>query len=404
MSNFDFQNDMNDDYKVVLKVIGVGGAGGNVVNTMVDAGINNPFLEYIAINTDVPALRKNKAGIKIQIGKKIAGGRGSGNEPAKGKLAAEENMDEISEVIKDANMVFIAAGMGGGTGTGASPVVAKLAKDAGILTVAFVTKPFSFESPEKMQAAMAGIEELRKHVDSLIVVPNEKLLAESNKKLSFFDAFKIADNVLMDGVKSISDIILETGYINIDFADVRTTMVDSGLAHLVIGRGKGKEKAQEALSSALKSPLLETSITGAKRILVNLTISTDTLLEDIDYVSAEITKITDEKVKTKFGAIFDESLEDEMVVTIVATDFDEPRDVIKVGNPIIDVELANGYEGSPYSYGSVPTQNSSEPRTIDIGAVKKSTDEIAAKATKSITSFGADFDDINKLLFPDGQP
>ena len=263
---------------VVIKVIGVGGGGGNALNRMIEDGIQG--VEYIAVNTDAMALSSSKAVTKVQIGQKLTGGRGAGAKPEIGEKSAQENKDEISAAISGSNMVFIAAGMGGGTGTGAAPVVAQLAHDMGILTIGVVTKPFGFEGKMKMQKAEAGIEELRQHVDALIVIPNSKLLSVSERKLTMMESFAMSDDILKTGVKAIAEIVTVESYMNVDFADVETTLKEAGLAHMAVGLGTGKDKVNEAFSSVVSSPLLETSLTGAKRLLLNVTFSPDVYLED----------------------------------------------------------------------------------------------------------------------------
>ena len=275
-----FSIDNETEPVVNIKVVGVGGGGGNALNCMVSTGIKD--IEYISVNTDAMALRSSKATAKIQIGTKLTKGRGAGNKPEIGERSAQENREEIAAALKGANMVFITAGMGGGTGTGAAPVVAEIAKEMEILTVAVVTKPFLFEREQKMKQAEAGIEELKKHVDSLIVIPNEKLLLGSDKPLTMKESFALADDILKTGVKSISDLITENGFIHLDFADVSSIMKDAGYAHMAIGHGAGKDKASEAANAVISSPLLETSISGATRVLVNIVMSEDVLSSDVD--------------------------------------------------------------------------------------------------------------------------
>ena len=282
-----FSIDNETEPVVNIKVVGVGGGGGNALNCMVSTGIKD--IEYISVNTDAMALRSSKATAKIQIGTKLTKGRGAGNKPEGGERSAQENREEIAAALKGANMVFITAGMGGGTGTGAAPVVAEIAKEMEILTVAVVTKPFLFEREQKMKQAEAGIEELKKHVDSLIVIPNEKLLLGNEKPLTMKESFALADDILKTGVKSISDLITENGFINLDFADVSSIMKDAGYAHMAIGHGAGKDKASEAANAVISSPLLETSISGATRVLVNIVMSEDVLSSDVDTATKLIT-------------------------------------------------------------------------------------------------------------------
>ena len=347
MSDFNYEEALEPD--VNIKVIGVGGGGGNAVNCMVESGVNN--IEYIAINTDAKALNKSKATTRIPIGTKLTKGRGAGNKPEICQKSAEENRDEIETHLKGADMIFITAGMGGGTGTGAAPVVAKIAKEMDILTVAVVTKPFLFEREQKMAQAERGIEELRKYVDSLIVIPNEKLLVGLDKPLTMIQSFALSDDVLKTGVKSISDLIVEEGYINLDFADVSTIMKGAGYAHMAIGHGSGKDKAKEAANAVISSPLLETSISGAKRLLINIAMSEDVLSSDVDQATKMITDTAADNVEFIFGTAFKEDMQDEMTITVIAAGFGEDGDVpadddlglssgaddvIQIDNPLID--------------------------------------------------------------------
>ena len=322
MTDFIYEDAFEPD--VNIKVIGVGGGGGNALNCMVASGVQD--IEYIAINTDAKALNNSKATTRIQIGAKLTKGRGAGNKPASGQQSAEENKEEIEAALKGADMVFITAGMGGGTGTGAAPVVAKIAQEAGILTVAVVTKPFAFEREQKMAQAEKGIMELKKYVDSLIVIPNEKLLEGMDKPLTMRESFALADDILKTGVKSISDLIVEEGYINLDFADVSTIMKGAGYAHLAIGHGSGKDKAKEAANAVIASPLLETSIAGAKRLLINITMSEDILSSDVDNATKMITDKAADNVEFIFGTAFKEDMQDEMTITVIAAGFDEEPD------------------------------------------------------------------------------
>ena len=320
MSDFNYEEALEPD--VNIKVVGVGGGGGNALNCMVESGVNN--IEYIAVNTDAKALNKSKATTRIPIGAKLTKGRGAGNKPEVGQRSAEENRDEIETHLKGADMIFITAGMGGGTGTGAAPVVAKIAKEMDILTVAVVTKPFAFEREQKMAQAEKGIAELRKYVDSLIVIPNERLLVGLDKPLTMMQSFALADDVLKTGVKSISDLIVEEGYINLDFADVSTIMRGAGYAHMAIGHGSGKDKAKEAANAVITSPLLETSISGAKRLLINIAMSEDILSSDVDAATKMITDTAADDVEFIFGTAFKEDMHDEMTITVIATGFNDP--------------------------------------------------------------------------------
>ena len=309
-----------DENVTTIKVIGVGGGGGNAVNRMVSDGLQG--VEFIAMNTDQQALAKNHASVKVQLGSKLTKGRGAGADPEIGQRAAEESKDEISNALKGAQMVFITAGMGGGTGTGAAPVVAEVAHDLGILTVGIVTKPFSFEGKRKMGLAEQGIANLLMHVDSLIVIPNERLKMISQEKITLMNAFQAADNVLRQGVESISALINVPAFINLDFADVRSIMKDAGYAHMGVGSAKGAGKAENAAKAAISSPLLETSIAGAHGVIINITSSPDIGLEDVETAAGLITQSAHPDANIIWGTAFDENLSDEMRVTVVATGFD----------------------------------------------------------------------------------
>lgn len=302
-----------------IKVIGVGGGGGNAVNSMVNAGIVG--VEFISINTDRQILENSKATHKIQIGEKTTGCMGAGGDPTVGRKAAEESREAISEVLKNTDMVFITAGMGGGTGTGAAPIVAEIAKEMGILTVGIVTKPFRFEGRKRMVQAEEGIKELEKNVDSLIVIPNERLRLLGDKSLGIRDAFGKANEVLWQGVKSISDTIKVPGYINLDFADIKSVMKDAGRAHMGIGRGKGADCAAEATEKAITSPLLETTIEGASGVIINVTCSSDMPLDKIEEAGDLISQNTHPDANIIFGSVFDEDMGDEMLITVIATGF-----------------------------------------------------------------------------------
>ena len=301
-----------------IKVIGVGGGGGNAVDRMAKAGISG--VELIAVNTDKQALARSLAK-PIPIGEKVTSGRGAGAKPEVGQKSAEESRDSIVEALDDAQMVFITAGMGGGTGTGAAPIIAEIAKGKGILTVGIVTKPFAFEGSHRMKQAEAGIAELAQHVDSLIVIPNERLKYVSDQKITFANAFGIADDVLRQGVNSVTDLITMPAFINLDFADVTAVMKDAGHAHMGIGRASGKDKAEQAANSAISSPLLETTIAGAKGVIISITASPDITLEDVDTAAGIVRAQADEDANIIFGVAFDEKLDDEMIVTVIATGF-----------------------------------------------------------------------------------
>ena len=309
-----------DENVTTIKVIGVGGGGGNAENRMVSDGLQG--VEFSAMNTDQQALAKNHASVKVQLGSKLTKGRGAGADPEIGQRAAEESKDEIANALKGSQMVFITAGMGGGTGTGAAPVVAEVAHDLGILTVGIVTKPFSFEGKRKMGLAEQGIANLLMHVDSLIVIPNERLKMISQEKITLMNAFQAADNVLRQGVESISALINVPAFINLDFADVRSIMKDAGYAHMGVGSAKGAGKAENAAKAAISSPLLETSIAGAHGVIINITSSPDIGLEDVETAAGLITQSAHPDANIIWGTAFDENLSDEMRVTVVATGFD----------------------------------------------------------------------------------
>ena len=322
--SFEISNEYEDVTKI--KVIGVGGGGGNAINRMVDSGVQG--VEFIAVNTDKHVLMFSKADTKIQIGEKVTAGKGAGARPEIGQKAAEESMDVINDSLNGTDMVFITAGMGGGTGTGAAPVIAQMAKDKGILTVGIVTKPFNFEGRRRMAQAEDGIAELAKHVDSLIIIPNERLKLVSDEKITLVNAFNVADDVLRQGVRSIAELITVPGLINLDFADVTAIMKDAVHAHMGVGRGSGKDKAETAANAAISSPLLETTIKGSKGIIINITASNDIALEAVDTCCSIISDAADPDANIIFGVAFDESLDDEMVVTVVATGFGDVKNEI----------------------------------------------------------------------------
>ncbi len=315
-----FEIDAEFESAVQIKVIGVGGGGGNAVNRMIDEGIQGA--EFIAVNTDKQVLMQSKATHKIQIGEKSTHGQGAGGKPEVGARAAEESADSISDAIKGTDMVFVTTGMGGGTGTGAAPVIAGIAKEMGCLTIGVVTKPFNFEGKRKMNEAVAGIEKLAKNVDSLVVIPNQKLLVGENRTTHFRDAFAKADEVLLQGVKSISELITVPGFINLDFADVTSVMKDAGYAHMGVGRAKGKDKAEVAAQLAISSPLLETSIAGAKGVIISFTASEDIDIEEIERAAELITASASEDANITWGIVFDSALDDELVITVIATGFE----------------------------------------------------------------------------------
>ena len=324
-----FGMDMGPDSVVNIKVIGVGGGGNNVVNRMVHTGTKG--VDFIAVNTDKQALTMSAATYKIQIGEKLTQGQGAGSDPEVGRKSAEESRTQIAKALEGANMVFITAGMGGGTGTGAAPIVADIAKEQDILTVGVDTKPFRFEGSRRMKQAEGGIAELRNKVDSLVIIPNERLKLASDTKITMQNAFEIADDVLQQAVQSISDLIKNTGFINLDFADVSAVMKDAGRAHMGVGRAAGKDKAEAAAKMAISSPLLETSINGARGVLINVTGSMDIGLEEVETAANLVQEAAHPDANIIFGAAFDDSLEDELRVTVIATGFDEKDEPAAMG-------------------------------------------------------------------------
>ncbi|MBQ2705028.1 MAG: cell division protein FtsZ [Clostridia bacterium] len=314
---FEVANEL--DKVVQIKVVGVGGGGGNAVNRMVDAGVNS--VEFIAINTDASALLLSKADHKLQIGEKSTNGQGAGAKPEVGHSAAEESRDEIAAILRGTDMVFITAGMGGGTGTGAAPIVAEIAKELGILTVGIVTKPFAFEGKLRMNQAEKGIAALSEHVDSLIVIPNERLKHVSEEKITLKNAFIIADDVLRQGVQSISDLIKFPQMVNLDFADVTAIVKDSGYAHMGVGFATGRDKAEIAAKSAITSPLIETDMKGAKGVIINITGSVDIGLEEVEIASTIVQETAHEDANIIWGVSLDENLDDAIRMTVIATGF-----------------------------------------------------------------------------------
>ena len=316
-----FEIEMDERPAASIKVVGCGGGGGNALNRMVDCGVTG--VDFIAVNTDVQALRTSRAATMIQIGEKLTKGLGAGATPEIGKKAAEESREEIANALRGADLVFVTAGMGGGTGTGAAPVVAEIARDMGILTVAVVTKPFAFEGKTRMRKAETGIDELKQRVDTLVVIPNERLLQVCPKGTSFKGAFNFADDVLRQGIQGISDLISQTGIINLDFADVKAVMESGGMAHLGIGVGKGEKAMADAAQNAISSPMLETSIDGARAVLINVTCNSDCSITDINDAVEMITAAADSEANIIFGASIDDTLEDEVRITVIATGFEK---------------------------------------------------------------------------------
>ena len=322
-------SEMFQERVVKIKVIGVGGAGNNVINRMIDAGVEG--VDFIVINTDKQDLNKSNCKNKLQIGEKLTGGMGAGSKPDIGKKSAEESRAAISKILEGTDMVFITAGMGGGTGTGAAPIVADMAHEAGILTVGVVTKPFKFEGANRMRQAEAGITELADKVDSLVIIPNDRLKYVTDQKITFANAFGIADDVLKQAVTSISGLV---GYsdrviINLDFADVSAVMKDAGRAHMGVGTASGREKAEQAALAAINSPLLETSINGATGVLVNVTGSAELTLDDVETAAGIVQENANPEANIIFGATYTDEFEDEMRVTVIATGFEQKREAPK---------------------------------------------------------------------------
>ena len=365
---FEIDN-MLEETPQTIKVVGVGGGGGNAVNRMADAGVQH--VELVCMNTDRQALSRSQAKTRVQIGEKNTQGRGAGSKPEVGAKAAEESRELIAATLKGADMVFVTAGMGGGTGTGAAPVVAEIAKDMGALTVGIVTKPFAFEGKRRMDQAEKGIAELRKHVDSLVVIPNERLKLVSEQRITLANAFSIADDVLRQGVQSISDLILLPGLVNLDFADVTAVMKDAGYAHMGVGRASGKEKAEAAANMAISSPLLETAINGAKGVIINITSSPDIGLDEIEVASSMIAEQADSEANIIWGAAFDENMEDEISVTVIATGFENDHN---------STENENSWS-SKFMSGKV--ENQSSENKSDVQSEEKAQGSRAGQASST---------------------
>jgi cell division protein FtsZ len=325
---------------VTIKVVGVGGAGNNVVNRMVRSGTKG--VDFIAINTDKQALAVSNSSQKVQIGEKLTHGQGAGSDPEIGKRSAEESRNNIAKTFEEADMVFITAGMGGGTGTGAAPVIAEIARESGILTVGVVTKPFSFEGKRRLLQAESGISELMGKVDSLLIIPNDRLKFATDQKVTFANAFEIADDVLRQAVVSISDLIKNTGFINLDFADVTTIMKDAGFAHMGVGHAAGREKAEAAAKAAIASPLMETSIEGARGVLINITGSMDMGLDDVETAANLVQAAAHPDANIIFGATFDEAMDDEIRVTVIATGFDDKKKSADATKAAVEFEKKTG--------------------------------------------------------------
>ncbi|MGO5095678.1 cell division protein FtsZ [Agathobaculum sp. LCP25S3_E8] len=335
---FEFEQSL--DSVVNIKVIGVGGGGGNAVNRMVESGVQG--VEFISINTDMQALNYSQAGTKIQIGEKLTKGQGAGANPEIGRKAAEESKDQIAAALANTHMVFITAGMGGGTGTGAAPVVAQIAREMGILTVGVVTRPFAFEGKKRLEQALGGIDELNKNVDSLVIIPNERLKYVSEQKITFKNAFEIADGVLRQAVANISELITVPGFINLDFADVTSVMKDAGYAHIGTGRAAGKDKAAEAARMAISSPLLETSIDMAHGVIVSVIGSDDIGLDEVETAATMVQQAAHPDAHIIFGAFIDDTMDDEIRVVVIATGFDSIPNSAKMNMDGKQPEQASG--------------------------------------------------------------
>ena len=361
-----FAFEIGRESDVSIKVIGIGGGGGNAVNRMVTGGVSG--VDFIAINTDKQVLNFSAAPVKLQIGEKITRGRGAGSNPDVGRSAAEESMDEIRRLMEGAEMVFITAGMGGGTGTGAAPVVAGIAREMGILTVGIVTRPFSFEGMRRIKQAEEGIARLREKVDALLIIPNERLKLVSEQKITFQNAFEIADNVLRQAIQSISELITVPGLVNLDFADVETIMKNAGYAHMGVGRASGKSKAADAAKMAIQSPLLETSIDGARGVILNVTGSPDMGLEEVEEAAAMVRAAAHQDVHIIFGAAIDDTLDDEIRITVVATGFDEnARNAKKLDDIFTSIKHSaeeKAQEPAPAAAPAVPEEKTETPASV----------------------------------------
>lgn len=351
---------------VKIKVLGVGGGGNNAVNRMVDANVASA--EFIAINTDKQALLISKADKRLQIGERLTGGRGAGAVPEIGRKAAEESKAKLTEILKGTDLVFITAGMGGGTGTGAAPVIAQIAKELGILTVGIVTKPFQFENPKRMDNAEKGIQELRKYVDTIVIIPNERLLTILPENTTLVDAFRYADDVLRQGIQGISDLIVFPGMINLDFADVETIMKNRGLAHMGIGHGKGENKTLEAVRQAVASPLIETTIEGATGVVLNIKGGSDITLREVTEAANMVKEVIDPSCNLIFGSSIDPEMRDEVEITIIATGFKTPGDEDEKEEKKEEVkeEPEKKFEGfNPFGYNAQAQQTAQKEVRVE---------------------------------------
>ena len=345
-----------DGETATIKVIGVGGAGNNAVNRMIESGIKG--VDFIAVNTDKQDLKKSKAPTKIQIGEKITRGLGAGANPDIGAQSAEESRAEISEALRGADMVFVTAGMGGGTGTGAAPIVAQVAKEMGILTIAVVTKPFTFEGKKRLSQAERGIESLKGKVDTLIVIPNDKLLQIIDRKTSIIEAFQMADDMLRQGVQGISDLIAIEGLVNLDFADVKTIMLNRGMAHMGTGTASGENRAEDAAKEAIQSPLLETSIEGARGVIINITGGESLGLQEVNTAAELVQRSVDPEANIIWGTVMDPDMQDEIKITVIATGFEKNEPISNIGvNDIVSKTWEKKINSIPSNTESSSSQN-----------------------------------------------
>ncbi len=362
MVDYEDNSKLMMDGTATIKVIGVGGGGNNAINRMIDSGIKG--VEFISVNTDRQALQLSKASSRIQIGEKITRGLGAGANPDIGAQSAEESKSEIAEALRGADMVFVTAGMGGGTGTGAAPIVAATAKEMGILTIGVVTKPFTFEGKKRLSQAERGIESLKGKVDTLVVIPNDKLLQIIDRKTSIIEAFRMADDILRQGVQGISDLIAVPGLINLDFADVKTIMLNTGMAHMGIGRASGENRAEDAAKQAIESPLLETSIEGARGVIINITGNSDLGLHEVNTAAELIQRSVDSEANIIFGSVVDENMGDEISITVIATGFDKEQNKSSLG---VDNIVSRAWDKKINSTPA-PVDNNSSQNDLDIPA------------------------------------
>ena len=395
--NVKFTLETEDERTTNIKVVGVGGAGGNAVNRMVEDGVEG--VEFIAVNTDKQVLNISKADLTIQIGIKSSQGHGAGGNPEMGMKAAEENREEIAAALQGTDLLFITAGMGGGTGTGAAPVVAQIAREMNILTIAVVTKPFGYEGRRRMNYALQGIEMLKEQVDSLVVIPNDRIREVIDpKKASMKQAFEEADNVLKQGISSISNLISTSGYVNLDFEDLCSVIRNAGLAHMGMGAASGEDMAEKAAAMAISSPLLDTSIEGAKAVIVNITASPDMLFSDADHVSQMIQQAVDEEAIIFWGIVYDETLENEMRVTVIATGFDREPGSVSVSEAA--AKPAPNSTGSTAAAGtkSVKSEESTVSKTspFETPVRKETVKEAPASSSNNVDDL--DFDSLLSIF------